>query len=220
MNLMNKEKKKKDNIVRKGYSTFVQNQEKQKVEIAAVLEKHGVKKEKVEIKVVVPESVTSINKKEKVDLTLESDKDSLFIKVHETQEQKTTGATTATGKKKYIANSELKFRGKRHRGINVPIEELPQRQPRPPKQNNNQNNQNNTNAQTEQTQTDQTANENKSDSPNQNQNRNWNSNNRGGNRGGYRGGKGSGKRIHAEDFPSLGDAVVSDEKPQWVQDSN
>lgn len=230
-----KGEEKKDDIVRKGYSAHVRKLQEERANVQVLLEKHGVKKEKVEIKANVPENVSNINKKEKTALELESERDALYIKNQQAQGQTNTGANTEnqqsqtqanTGAKKkvFIASSELKFRGKRHRGINVPLEELPQRQPRAPKSNfnNNNNNQNNqdkkdnTNAQTtEQTQSDQNAtNENaKFDSPNRG------SGNFRGKRGGNRGGKG-GKRIFADDFPSLSNAVITDEKPQWVQESN
>jgi len=64
LNLMKKEMKKKDNIIRKGYSTFVQKLETDKQNVSQLLEKHKIEKKQVP-KASIAVDTVSLNKKEK-----------------------------------------------------------------------------------------------------------------------------------------------------------
>jgi len=207
-----------------------------------------LKKKQVPKANIAVENVSNINKKEKTALEVESDKDALFIKNQEerNQQQERQQQESKQGGKKQktvIPSSELKFRGKRHRGINVPLEELPPRQPRTPKNDrkendtieNTQRNQQTTNGDEWGNQSNQSFQSNQSNdwgnqSNQSNQSNDWgnqgdsqtNQNRGGGNFRGKRGNKGgynTNRKIFKEDFPSLSGEVVIEEKPFWVNNN-
>jgi len=130
---MKKEKKKKDNVVRKGYNTYLQKLEKDKQQLSALLESKKVPKPiHTEAPKIKEENLPNLNKKERTDVPIDNEKDAFLFKKSnpiptedkkEKKDEKEKEKETAPTKKVIPVTEVFKVKTKKHRGINT-IDEL------------------------------------------------------------------------------------------------
>jgi len=132
---MKKEKKKKDNVVRKGYNTYLQKLEKDKQKLSELLTNKNIPKPThAEAPKIKEESLPNLNKKERTDVPIDNERDAFLFKkqvavTEEKKEKKDEKETTDQSKqvpvtKKVVPVTDVfKVKTKKHRGINT-IDEL------------------------------------------------------------------------------------------------